>query len=148
MDKQKQNKNPTTFVRNIFSCKNFFSLTENKSVSRNKLIFAVILIIGILLMTIPSEKSKQREFESSTEEENKLGKILSDIEGCGDVSVMITYSQPDKYGSDISSAKGAVVVAEGADDVNVCDKISEAVQAALDLPPHKVKVYKSKTMKG
>lgn len=94
-------------------------------------------------MTLPNfgENGKRA---INTDDEKRLSQIISEIEGCGDISVMITYYEPEKYGESRGRAMGAVVVSDGAGSSEIRIKISEAVQAALDLPPHKVKVYKSK----
>ena len=55
---------------------------------------------------------------------------------------MITYHNEEKNKN--IQAKGAVVVAEGAGDAEIRNRLSTAVQAALDLPPHKVVVQKLK----
>ncbi len=76
-------------------------------------------------------------------EESRLCRILSDIEGAGKVTVMITYYESERNKDDIKQAKGAVITSDGAGDISVKNALSEAVQAALDLPAHKVRVYKS-----
>ncbi len=91
-------------------------------------------------MTIPGGEKKTSLADGS--EEERLCNILSSIEGCGRVSVMITYHGEDREKN--IRAKGAVVVAEGAGEADVRNKLSDAVQAALDLPPHKVVVQKLK----
>ena len=91
-------------------------------------------------MTIPSLEKKPASKNGS--EEERLCSILSSIEGCGEVTVMITYHSDEKDKN--IRAKGAVVVAEGAGEAEVRNKLSTAVQAALDLPPHKVVVQKLK----
>ncbi len=93
-------------------------------------------------MTVPGTQNKSVHNKSATEEE-QLCVILSKIQGCGKVSAMITYTAPGKYNDDEVRAKGAVIVAEGAGSIDVRNKLSEAAQAALDLPAHKVRVYKS-----
>ena len=143
MDEPKKNGNKKHIRKGLFTNENFICGIEKLFVKRNKSLFAIILIIGILLMTLPNfgESSKS---EKNTDDEKKLSHILSKIEGCGEISVMITYHEPEKYGESNGKAMGAVVVSDGADSSEIRIKISEAVQAALDLPPHKVKVYKSK----
>ena len=140
MDKGKGNAGKKDTWISIFSSKNIIPQIEKFFDSRNKQVFAVILIIGILLMTIPSGEKKTASKSGS--EEERLCRILSSIEGCGEVTVMITYHGEDKNKN--IQAKGAVVVAEGAGEADVRNKLSTAVQAALDLPPHKVVVQKLK----
>jgi len=88
-------------------------------------------------MMLPRTDGKKTEETSS--EEKRICSILSEMEGVGDVSVVITYYRDEKDRA--SSAKGAVITADGAWDIRTKNDISEAVQAALDLPAHKVKVF-------
>lgn len=92
-------------------------------------------------MTIPQTGSGGTK-KSGISEEERLCVVLSDIKGAGKVSVMITYYESEKNKEDTKKAKGAVVTADGADNPDIKNALSEAVQAALDLPPHKVRVYK------
>lgn len=91
-------------------------------------------------MMLPQPKT-EKTVDTSSEEE-RICAILSDIEGAGDVSIVITYYTDDKGKS--GNAKGAVVTADGAWDTGVRNNLAEAVQAVLDLPAHRVKVFKSK----
>lgn len=62
--------------------------------NKNNRIICIILIIGVVLMLISGggrEKSKVSETKTAYDEEERLAKILSDIDGAGEVSVMITY---------------------------------------------------------
>ncbi len=88
-------------------------------------------------MMLPRTDGKKTEETSS--EEKRICSILSEMEGVGDVSVVITYYRDEKDRA--SFAKGAVITADGAWDIRTKNDISEAVQAALDLPAHKVKVF-------
>ncbi|MBP3359479.1 MAG: hypothetical protein J6N52_01375 [Clostridia bacterium] len=92
-------------------------------------------------MTMP-QTGRSSVKKSGISEEERLCSVLSDIKGAGKVSVMITYYESERSKEDTKKAKGAVVTADGADNPNIKNALSEAVQAALDLPPHKVRVYK------
>lgn len=91
---------------------------------------------------MPGFESEEK-FNNSLADEERLCNIISKIKDCGEVSAMVTYSEPEKYGDEKGRALGAIIVYSGSENSEVEIKISEAVQAALDLPPHKVKVYKS-----
>ena len=138
MERTKSGKNKENTDGGIFTVGNFVSGLENILKNKNKQSFVVILIIiGIVLMMLPRTDGNKAEETSS--EEKRLCSILSEMEGVGDVSVVITYYRDEKDRA--SSAKGAVITAEGAGDIRTKNDISEAVQAALDLPAHKVKVF-------
>lgn len=120
------------------------SLKDLKKILKNKnnQIFALILIIGVVLIFISGASDEKKSVSKNTDEEIRLEEILSDIQGAGRVSVMITYYEPAKNtGNEKNKAKGAVVTADGCSDPSIKSALSSAVCAALDLPAHKVCVY-------
>ena len=124
-------------------------LKEYKNLLKNKnnQLFAVILIIGVVLIFISGtgDKTQKEKTAASHTEEERLEAILSDIQGAGDDSVMITYSEPAKdNNNEKNKAKGAVVTADGSSDPSIKSALSAAVCAALDLPAHKVCIYTKK----
>lgn len=78
--------------------------------------------------------------EVSTEIETRLEQILSQIEGAGDVSVMITYSSEVQGGNE-GEISGVVVVASGADDIGVRLDLLQAVETALNVDVKFVNVF-------
>ncbi|MCC8160774.1 MAG: hypothetical protein LIO53_05630 [Oscillospiraceae bacterium] len=111
---------------------------------------------------------------SIADDERRLEEILSQIEGAGEVKVMITYYSSsekdiayetktslveDKSESEDKKAvmtgdepmvvkevyprvKGVIVTAQGAGNAAVKAAISDAVGAALDVPAHKICIFK------
>lgn len=80
----------------------------------------------------------------STELELRLENILSKISGTGKVDVMITYEaeSADADSEPISSKPlGAVVIAQGADNLEVRIKIQQAVQTVLGIEARQVKIF-------
>lgn len=77
---------------------------------------------------------------SRTDEEARLARVLSAMEGAGQVDVAVFY---DASG-DTAVPCGAVVVAEGAEDVAVRLQLSRAVETLLDIDPSQVNVFKRK----
>ena len=63
--------------------------------SRNNLVLSVILIIGVILMvSVSGSGAKKKEVHTEIDtagEEARLEAILSEIDGAGNVSVMVTY---------------------------------------------------------
>jgi stage III sporulation protein AG len=61
--------------------------------NKNNVLILIILIIGVVIMVSSAGRSKPQTVTTSDtfKEEEELGRILSDIEGAGEVSVMITY---------------------------------------------------------
>lgn len=145
--------------------------------NKNNLIICLILIIGIVLMVVGGKDNKEENIETTKTEvvtdERRLEDILSQIDGVGEVSVMITYySSSEKdlaYETKTSSrnleesedkkavmtdgepmvvkevypdVKGVIVTAQGAGRTDVKAAISEAVSATLDVPVHKICIFK------
>lgn len=111
--------------------------------------------------------------------EQKLAKILSEISGIGDVSVMITYSsdvkinpvydtkEEEKDGqktvdktvvyneqnnnktvvvesTTMPTVEGVIVVAAGANNVEIRSKIAQAVSAVTNVAIYKIQVFEKK----
>lgn len=148
--------------------------------NKNNQIICIILIIGVVFMLISGgigEKDKVSEVTATIDEEERLEEILSDIEGAGEVSVMITYystaekdiayeTKTNTVGQDTRSeesedkkavmsdgepmvlkevypkVKGVIVTADGGGNAAVKQAICEAVTAVMDVPAHRVMVYK------
>lgn len=83
--------------------------------------------------------------------EGKLADILSQAEGAGNVSVMITLQESEELVVEedqpiktiLPKVEGVVVIAPGADDGAVKKTITEMVQALFDIDIHKIKVVGS-----
>ncbi|MBQ3575732.1 MAG: hypothetical protein IJA26_08670 [Clostridia bacterium] len=69
------------------------------------------------------------------EDEIRLQRLLSQIEGSGDVSVMLS--------SGAGGYTGCVVVADGAADMRVIIKMQRAIQAAVNIPPENIELIPS-----
>lgn len=118
-------------------------LSENK---KNQ--WLILLLVGILLVVIaiPTkpdtqgktswETSEEHEI-NTTETEKRLENILNQMQGIENVHVMITYQ-------DKAKVEGVVVVAEGAGNGVIVQKITEVVRALFDVDSHKIKVIDSK----
>lgn len=177
----------------------------NKRKIENLVVFIIILIVTVLLIKMFCYGGEAEDTDTSTEgvdlyergsyekEESldtRLEKILSKIEGAGQVKVLITYSQTNEvvpvYNEDkkevlteekddaggvrtinetqnkreviyeenngnkniISKSvispkiEGAIVLAQGGDDVTVKSNIIGAVEAVTGIATHKIQVFK------
>ena len=146
--------------------------------NKNNRLICLILIIGVVLMAVASvDKNKKADVQptaavtSVEDEEKRLANILSQIDGAGEVSVMITYySSSEKniaYETKVSSrekeedkkavmtdgepmvvkevypkVRGVIVTADGGGNSAVRSAISEAVTASLDVPAHRICIFK------
>jgi stage III sporulation protein AG len=187
-----------------------FIKNKIKSQSKKKTIenTVILIIIGIIIViaggtifkkNTPDSNMKTTPGETGAvetagvvkaDEKSEIEKILSQIEGAGNVNVMITYIsgsesvpayndkstlnetvEKDNGGVTINITqydsektmvfeengsikkpvitkeltpvvKGVVIVADGAGDIQVRERLAKAVQVLLDVPIHKVQVYK------
>ncbi|MGN1116323.1 MAG: hypothetical protein ACI4TH_07140 [Candidatus Ornithomonoglobus sp.] len=130
----------------------------------------LILIIGIAFIALPglfSGSGTEKDDNAVTQylgEEERLSEILSEIDGAGHVSVMISYvSTMEKdlaydgererivtSGGDVvvkrevyPEVKGVIVIADGAGDPSVRQTIKEAVTAVTGAAANHVCVYSS-----
>lgn len=89
---------------------------------------AVLLCLGLGLA--------EGQPASHTEEEARLSRVLSAMEGAGEVEVAVFYAD------DSVLPCGAVVVAQGAGDVDVRLRLSRAVCTLLGLDNNQVDIFK------
>lgn len=127
----------------------------------------IILIIGTAIIAVSSGVSQNGDSEEAapaeyTGEEERLSEILSEIDGAGEVSVMISYvgtmekdiayddegSRAITSGGDVvvrrevyPEVKGVIVIADGAGNASVRQQIKEAVTAVTGAGANRVCVY-------
>ena len=73
---------------------------------------------------------------AATENEQKVMRLLQEIEGVGEAEVIVY--------EDENGVKSVVVVCDGANDFNVIIDVREAVAAALGTKENAVKIYQKK----
>ena len=103
-------------------------------VNKNHLILFLLVGILLIVIAIPTDTGGIQTV-SGTSLESRLEKVLGQMSGVGDVSVMITYQEDEMV-------QGVAVVAEGGDNSVVVRNITEVVQALFDVDSHKIKVIK------
>ena len=120
--------------------------------------YIVFILVGllILVMCIPiGTQNAQLVSDSgdagSSEEtlEAQLERVLSAMEGVGEVEVMITTENEEEsvFGTQNKGTKvcGVVVVAQGAGNASVNARISEAVKALFSIDVHKISIVKMRS---
>jgi stage III sporulation protein AG len=123
---------------------NILSKLLNKF-GRDKIL--IILLIGIIMLVISIPTSGTTGVAGSigvtdtstgdeSEIEAKLKRCLSKVKDVGETDVIVTYE------SDGKTVCGVIIVAKGGDNGTVVTQITEAVEALLGLPAHKIKVLK------
>jgi len=123
--------------------------------------YLVYILVGVLILVVllPTDSASNTEKEMVTQEnvtdgelEGQLKRVLSAMEGVGEVEVMITTqsNQASLFSSenDSRSVCGVVVVAEGAGVPTVNARISEAVKALFSVDAHKISIVKMRSQEG
>lgn len=98
-------------------------------------VLGLILILAIWKIFGKNEKSAET-FSTKSENEQKVSKILTEIEGVGNADVMICETE--------DGVQSVVVVCDGANNLQVIMNVREAVAAALGTKEKSVKVYLKK----
>ena len=116
----------------------------------------VIFIIGVVIIMFSAlfEDNADKTIQSAKEcvgEEERLSEILSEINGAGRVSVMISYEASDDSQSGIGRSlsdkqvyekpRGVIVVADGASSPSVRNSLKEAAVAITGVGANRVCVY-------
>ena len=102
----------------------------------------VIAVLGLTLtfaawrIFYAGEKDTSTVGSTGTQTEQKISRLLEEIEGVGDASVMICETE--------EGVQSAVVVCEGANNLQVVMNVREAVAAALGTQQNAVKIYLKK----
>lgn len=96
-------------------------------------IAAVIALLALLLMGGGDTSSVE------SREEKRMAEVLGSIAGAGRVEVALFYATGN--GQSDRSPTGAVVVAQGADDLAVRLELIRAVRTLLSLPEAAVDVF-------
>ena len=108
-----------------------------------KALSIIIIVIAILLsfdVFSQNNDGRRQIVDRDGGVEADLCMILSDIEGVGEVDVMLQYDEDDRI-------TGAIVTAGGADDPVVKNNVVNAVMALFDISASNVEVFK-KTGEG
>lgn len=91
--------------------------------------YLILILIGVIVLVLPSasELNKKGNIES------ELKSILKMVDGVGDLEVMLSFD-----GENV--VKGAIIVAEGAEDSTIKKMLQDSAVSVLNLPEYKVKV--------
>lgn len=123
----------------------FKKFIEDQS-AKDKFIKALSIIIIVIVILLSFDVFSQNNdgrrqiVDRDGGVEADLCMILSDIEGVGEVDVMLQYDEDDRI-------TGAIVTAGGADDPVVKNNVVNAVMALFDISASNVEVFK-KTGEG
>lgn len=101
------------------------------------MIIAAVIVLSFDVFT-GSRDGRRQIVDEDGGVESRLCSILSDIEGVGEVDVMLQYGEDDRI-------SGAIVTAEGADDPVVKNNVTNAVMAVFDISASNVEVFEKKS---
>ncbi|MBR2718705.1 MAG: hypothetical protein IKB78_05325 [Clostridia bacterium] len=96
------------------------------------LVLALAGCVALCLLLALAENTTS----SATDEESRLARVLSAMSGAGDVEVAVFYQE------ETALPCGAVIVAQGADDVTVRLQLTRAACTLLGLEASQVEVFK------
>lgn len=95
-----------------------------------ELAIAVGLVCVLIVLALGSGNGS-----AASDEEARMQRILSKIDGAGRVSVMLARN-------DAGECTGAVVVASGAEDIEVMLRLQRAVQALTNLELSQIEIVR------
>ena len=100
----------------------------------------LLMICAAALLLFPG--TEKRSSIAMTEEEQRVSATLSRIAGAGEVRVSIYYAQEaSSFGSSAKTPVGAVIVAQGANQVAVRLNLIRAAETLLGLSAREVDVF-------
>ena len=112
--------------------------------------WGIVLLLGILLLvaglpvTQKSSKNANTQVSEKTRLESRLEELLSNVEGVGEVEVIImTGDEGNTDGFSISSKNevtGVLVAAQGAGSAVTVQNIQQAIMALFQIDAHKIRL--------
>ena len=101
----------------------------------------LLLAAALLVWTLLPQGSGQSG-PGMTDQEQRVAAVLSAIEGVGQVRVVVYADEvSDGFGKTSAQPRGAVVVAQGADDLAVRLRLTAAARALLHLPANAIEIF-------
>ena len=101
----------------------------------------LLLAAALLVWTLLPQGSGQSG-SGMTDQEGRVAAVLSAIEGVGQVRVVVYADEvSDSFGKTSAQPRGAVVVAQGADDLAVRLRLTAAARALLQLPANAIEIF-------
>lgn len=96
---------------------------------------ALIFAIGIILIAFGSVGGKSTDEVSLPDEEARLAALCEAIEGVGECSVMLSFSQSGRVES-------VAIICEGAQDVSVREKLTDLVTSLYGIGANRISIQK------
>ena len=106
-------------------------------------VIALFIILAVILLSLDvftqSRDGRSQIIDEDGGTEAELCAILTDIDGVGDVDVMLQYDDEEKV-------SGVIVTAQGAGNPVVKNDLINAVMAVLNISPASVEVFEKKSV--
>lgn len=106
-------------------------------------IIALLIILAVIFLSLDvftqSKDGRRQIIDEDGGTESELCSILTDIEGVGDVDVMLQHDEDDHI-------TGVIVTAEGAGNPVIKNNVIKAVMAVFNIPSTSVEVFEKKTV--
>ena len=96
----------------------------------------VLALAGCVILCLLLGLAEPPATTAATDEESRLARVLSAMDGAGNVEVAVFYQE------EAALPCGAVIVAQGADDVTVRLQLTRAACTLLGLEAEQVEVFK------
>lgn len=93
--------------------------------------YVLLIAAGVMCLIVTAVPNNGNTSTSNIEK--RLKTTLEMAEGVGDVDVMLTIDENNKV-------EGAIIVAEGAEDITIKKNLHDSAVAVLNLPDYKVKI--------
>ncbi len=114
--------------------KNFWGKLKNKRLRESLgIVVIVLLLLVVVVFIVRNENDSKNVALQGTETEQKLASILREIDGVGEVQVMIGETEEGQ--------RSVVVVCDGARNLQVIMDVREAAAAAVGTQENQVKIY-------
>ncbi len=99
-------------------------------------VLAIFLVVVVYRVFYGQTDIQNTATNVMSETEKRISALIEEMDGVGDADVMIS--------EDEDGAIGAVVVCQGANDLNVILRLREAIATALNIQEKNVKIYLKK----
>lgn len=113
-------------------------------------LFLICLVLLLFAYSYFFSGTKEQKAQTQTQEattlEMRMEQVLSQMQGVGEVRVIISWEEEESITAfssqkETKTPRGAVVVAQGADDLRVRMELLRAAQALLHIPAQSVEVF-------
>ncbi|MBR6788325.1 MAG: hypothetical protein IKM44_00765 [Clostridia bacterium] len=120
-----------------------------KNIRHIEIILAVVAVLIMLLIYFSNSckitensgiSTSGNEYDYCTRVVDELENKLSEIQGVGDVSVLISWSYESDTAESIPKAEGVIIICDGGNNISVKMKLISSVSAYFGISENKINV--------